>query len=89
MVPPGRVHLRPVSLSTARLSRSWAKKASNFVDVSLKFRRGDTRVRGVFLAPLATFASQLPFERMDPADALVLSGSAYGLAATRCSIFTK
>ncbi|HKI02916.1 MAG TPA: DUF5060 domain-containing protein [Thermoanaerobaculia bacterium] len=35
---------------------------------------------GAFLAPLATFASQVDFERMDPADALATSGNAYVLA---------
>jgi hypothetical protein len=35
---------------------------------------------GGFLAPLATFISQAPFERMDPADALALSGNAWVLA---------
>jgi hypothetical protein len=35
---------------------------------------------GAYLAPLATFVSQVPFERMDPADPLALSGNAYVLA---------
>lgn len=35
---------------------------------------------GAFLAPLATFAAQVDFERMEPADALALSGNAYVLA---------
>ena len=35
---------------------------------------------GSYLAPLATFVAQIPFERMDPADSLALSGNAYVLA---------
>lgn len=35
---------------------------------------------GAFLAPLSSFAAQVDFERMDPADALALSGNAYVLA---------
>ncbi|HEX9943870.1 MAG TPA: DUF5060 domain-containing protein [Thermoanaerobaculia bacterium] len=35
---------------------------------------------GAFLAPLSTFVSQVDFERMEPADALALSGNAYVLA---------
>jgi hypothetical protein len=35
---------------------------------------------GAFLAPLATFAAQVDFERMDPSDALALSANAYVLA---------
>lgn len=35
---------------------------------------------GAFLAPLASFISQVDFERMDPAGALALSGNAYVLA---------
>jgi hypothetical protein len=35
---------------------------------------------GAFLRPLAEFIATVPFERMSPADALVLSGGAWGLA---------
>jgi hypothetical protein len=35
---------------------------------------------GAYLAPLASFVSQVAFERMDPADSLALSGNAYVLA---------
>jgi hypothetical protein len=35
---------------------------------------------GAFLAHLATFAAQVDFERMEPADGLALSGNAYVLA---------
>jgi hypothetical protein len=35
---------------------------------------------GAFLAPLATFAAQVDFELMEPADALALSANAYVLA---------
>jgi hypothetical protein len=35
---------------------------------------------GAFLAPLSAFVSHVAFERMDPADALALSGNAYVLA---------
>jgi hypothetical protein len=35
---------------------------------------------GAFLVPLANFAAQVDFERMDPADALALSANAYVLA---------
>jgi hypothetical protein len=35
---------------------------------------------GAFLAPLANFAAQVDFERMEPADALALSANAYVLA---------
>ncbi|HSK76605.1 MAG TPA: DUF5060 domain-containing protein [Thermoanaerobaculia bacterium] len=35
---------------------------------------------GAFLKPLATFVEQIDFEKMDPANALALSGNAYVLA---------
>jgi hypothetical protein len=35
---------------------------------------------GAFLRPLADFVAKVPFERMDPADELVLSRNAYVLA---------
>jgi hypothetical protein len=35
---------------------------------------------GAFLRPLAEFVATVPFERMSPADSLVVSGAAWGLA---------
>jgi hypothetical protein len=43
---------------------------------------------GAFLQHLSRFAARVDFERMSPADALVLSGAAYGLAeANRAYVF--
>ena len=56
--------------STANRQKAWAAFTGGAAAVGT----------GAFLGPLATFAAQVPFERMEPADELVRSGSAYGLA---------
>ena len=41
---------------------------------------------GAFLRPLAEFVATVPFERMSPADNLVTSGAAWGLAETGAAV---
>jgi hypothetical protein len=56
--------------TTANRQKAWAAFASGAAGVGT----------GAFLTHLATFANQIRFERMDPNQALVRSGSAYALA---------